>query len=236
VREDPRYIRGIETGRSELAIPLSAGGEFLGVLDIESPEVDAFSRRDIHVLKLFANQVAMALDKARLFQRLEEQARTDGLTGLLNQRTFHDRLGREVARTRRTNRPFALVLLDMDNLKELNDECGHPAGNLALCRVAEVVRQHSRSIDSAARYGGDEFALILAETDLDGAVVVAERLRRAVDGIQVEGFGNVSASCGVAAFPTCAHDEAELVYLADRAMYEAKRGGRNRVAAASVKG
>jgi diguanylate cyclase (GGDEF)-like protein len=232
VRKDPRYVRGVEHGRSELALPLTMGDEILGVLDIESPKVDAFSSRDINALSLFATQVAVALDKARLFTRVQEQARTDGLTGLLNQKTFHDRLHVEVERTRDSLRPFSLALIDLDNLKEVNDSCGHPAGNTVLVQVAEVLREHVGEGGALARYGGDEFALILPDCGLEDGVQAAQRVCEAISRIQVEGFGQVTASCGVAAFPTTTVDETALVGMADGAMYQAKKDGKNCVRAA----
>lgn len=232
VEQDPRYIRGIAGGRSELALPLKIGEEVLGILDIESPKTDAFSQEEIHALELFATQVALALDKARLFRKVRDQALTDGLTGLLNQRAFHDRLHGEVGRSQRTGHPFSLVLVDMDNLKEINDTRGHLAGNRALCAVAEALRSHAREMDQGARYGGDEFAMILPEADRSQAVAAAERLRKALEAIHLEDVGPMTASFGVATYPEDAEDPARLIVLADRAMYEAKRRGRNRVATA----
>jgi len=230
VRNDPRYVLGVVTGRSELALPLRIGDEVLGVLDIESPNQDAFPAATIRALNLFATQVALALDKARLFRKVQAQARTDGLTGLLNQRAFHDQLHKAAEESRAKDEPFSLILVDMDNLKEINDSLGHLAGNRAICAVAEALRRHSRGMDRTARYGGDEFALILPGAHRHQAVQAADRLRRALEAMDVEGVGRMTASCGVAVFPIDSEDETMLVVLADRAMYEAKRLGRNRVA------
>lgn len=231
VQREPRYIPGIAKGRSELALPLCVGQEVLGVLDIESPKVNAFSQSDMDGLSLFATQVALALDKARLFRKVQEQAQTDGLTGLLNQRAFHDRLRREAERSRRTGHPFSLVLADMDNLKEINDSLGHLAGNRAILAISEILKRQSRAMDHTARYGGDEFALILPEAGRQEGVRAAQRLRAGMEALELEGIGRLTVSCGVAVFPEDSADESTLVVLADRAMYEAKRRGRNRVAA-----
>jgi diguanylate cyclase (GGDEF)-like protein len=174
----------------------------------------------------------VALDKSRLFTRVKEQARTDGLTGLLNQSTFHDRLHREVERARESLRPFSLALIDLDNLKEVNDSCGHPVGNAVLVQVAEVLREHVGEGGALARYGGDEFALILPDCTLEDGVQAAQRVCEAISRIHAEGFGQVTASCGVAAFPTTTDDETALVGMADGAMYQAKKDGKNCVRAA----
>jgi diguanylate cyclase (GGDEF)-like protein len=211
VRNDPRYIQGVATGRSELALPLRIGEEVLGVLDIESPSLDAFPAATIRALNLFATQVALALDKARLFRAVQAQARTDGLTGLLNQKSFHDQLHKAARQSLDADEPFSLVLIDMDNLKEINDSRGHLAGNRAICAVADALREHSRAVDRTARYGGDEFALILPGAHREQAVQAADRLRRTLETMEVEGVGPMTASCGVAVFPEDSDDETMLV-------------------------
>ena len=130
---------------------------------------------------------------------------------------------------RRLHQPLSLLMLDLDRFKQLNDSVGHDAGDDALRRLAVCFRQELRGVDSAARFGGDEFALILPQAYAEGALLVAERLRARIEQIEIPGFGNVTASIGIATFPSQAPARAELVSAADAALYNAKRTGRNRV-------
>ena len=159
----------------------------------------------------------------------EEAAFTDHLTGLANRRRFERQLAREVARSRRYGHSFCLLLLDLDDFKGVNDTHGHEAGDDALRAFANVLQSGTRGIDTAARIGGDEMAVILPETDLARGLEAAERLHRAVGSLHVPGVGRLTASLGLAEFPACARDERELFAAADQALYEAKRQGRNRV-------
>src|SRR5205807_1671726 len=130
---------------------------------------------------------------------------------------------------KRLNQPLSLIMLDLDRFKHLNDTAGHDAGDEALRLLANCFRQELRAVDSAARFGGDEFALILPQAYSDGAAIVAERLRSRIEQIQIGEFKDVSASIGIATFPTDASSRAELMAAADAALYSAKRAGRNRV-------
>jgi diguanylate cyclase (GGDEF)-like protein len=160
--------------------------------------------------------------------RLRTEADRDYLTGLANRRRFRKALGQEVERWRRYNIPCALVLLDVDHLKKINDAHGHPAGDRVIRAVAGALNELSRDNDTAARLGGEEFALLLAGVDNSKAVVAAERLRLAVSSQTLEEVGTVTISLGVAACPAHARNERELFTLSDSALYRAKRGGRNR--------
>jgi diguanylate cyclase (GGDEF)-like protein len=169
-------------------------------------------------------------------EALKALAESDGLTGLANRRLFEETLARELARARRGDRRFALILSDVDCFKKYNDRYGHVAGDDCLRKVAAAIASGARRPgDLAARYGGEEFALILPDTDLDGAVTVAEGIRAAVAALKLEHadspFGQVSLSLGVAAGRPAAEPDGAWVEAADRLLYEAKEGGRNRVVA-----
>lgn len=160
------------------------------------------------------------LDNVHLFENVRHLAVTDPLTGLANYRWLVDALENEIQRSRRTGRPFSLLLFDLDGLKKVNDNYGHLVGSKALCRVANVLRVNSRSIDTAARYGGDEFALILPETGTNAAQEVASRIR---DRVERDGeFPPISASVGVAVYAQDGQTLETLVGAADQALYRAK--------------
>jgi diguanylate cyclase (GGDEF)-like protein len=179
-----------------------------------------------------AGQAVVALENARLHRMVERQALVDGLTGLANRRQGDEALASEIARTERLGGPVGLILADVDDFKAVNDRFGHPTGDIVLRDLAETLRENVREIDTAARWGGEEFALILPGTDLEGAAQVAERIRAALaerEILSVDGAPlHVTASFGVAASnPTTTVQQ--LVEAADEALYRAKRAGKDRV-------
>ncbi len=172
----------------------------------------------------------------RLNRELKQSADQDGLTGLFNHRYFLHALDVEVARATRHGRRLALILLDVDHFKNYNDTQGHPAGDRVLRQLADVLRESQREENVCARYGGEEFVVLLPETDREGAVVLAERIRSTVESLPAVGgetqpLQRISVSLGVACFPEDGRDAATLVHHADEALYQAKADGRNRVAA-----
>jgi two-component system cell cycle response regulator len=175
---------------------------------------------------------------AKEIEQLREQAHTDPLTGLANRRRFDLRLAREVSRSLRTERPFCLLLLDLDDFKAVNDRFGHAKGDEVLKVVGALLEEHTRGIDTAARVGGEEFAVILAETNMAGAIETAHRLRSALADCDVAGVGRVTASFGLARFPgyySAAKDNSQGLYeAADSAVYMAKRAGKDRVCTAEA--
>ena len=184
-------------------------------------------------LDLLLARARTLLDFKAYLDTCEEQATTDHLTGLANRRRFERQLEREVARTARHERPFSLVLLDLDDFKQVNDTHGHEAGDVAIQSLARVLQQGTRGIDLAARVGGEEFAVILTETNLAGAAEVAERLRLTLRATEIPVIGHIAASFGVAECPSQGLTARELVASADAALYEAKRQGRDRVVPAT---
>jgi diguanylate cyclase (GGDEF)-like protein/putative nucleotidyltransferase with HDIG domain len=182
------------------------------------------------VVAVIALMVAVLRERVdRLIARLADAARTDALTGLLNRRGFQELMEIETERALRSSRPLAIVVGDLDHFKHLNDRFGHAAGDLALQRFAEVASSVSRRIDAVARIGGEEFALLLPDTEQHAAYLLAERLRRAVKEPAAPGQGELpTVSFGVACFPTHAADAAALMHAADQALYAAKAMGRDR--------
>src|SRR4051812_10302275 len=167
----------------------------------------------------------------RLIERLADAARTDALTGLLNRRGFQELMEVETERALRSSRPLSIVVGDLDHFKHLNDRFGHAAGDLALRRFGEIASQASRRIDAVARIGGEEFALLLPDTEQHAAYLLAERLRRAAKEPSAAGSreGELpTMSFGVASFPTHAADAEALMHAADQALYAAKGMGRAR--------
>lgn len=188
------------------------------------------------VLDLVANQAAAILNTMRALKQNIDLAAKDALTGLYNRRAFDDRLRHTVELHGRTGRSFALVMLDLDRFKKLNDERGHPAGDAALRMVADAVRRVPRLADEAARFGGEEFVVVLSDTELAGAMHLAERLREAIENAQTIFDGGrirVTASVGLAVWPSDGKTPEELLAAADRALYAAKAAGRNRVVTAA---
>jgi diguanylate cyclase (GGDEF)-like protein len=227
-------------GRAEslLAVPLKARNRTLGALILMGRR-GSFNAAAHRVLGILANQAAGALSTIALLERIKELAMRDGLTGLYNRRAFGDLLTQALAREDRVQGRFSLVLLDIDHFKRLNDTFGHPAGDAVLKNCAQVLNRHLRRGDQAARYGGEEFAVILPGTEEGGAVNLAERIRAALEKGQIVFEGarvGVTASLGLAVWPRDAQTADRLIAAADRALYAAKEGGRNRVVAVASLG
>jgi len=194
-----------------------------------------FSEDDREVLRSLAGQATLALENIELHLQVSRQAVTDELTNLSNHGRFQELLGTEVEQIRRYHHWLGLIMLDIDDFKAINDSYGHQQGDLVLKRVARVLAENSREADFPARYGGEEMALILPHTDLQGAYAIAERIRTAIESARIplgdgQGVVRVTASLGVAASTDCTKDE--LIAEADAALYEAKHGGKNRTATA----
>jgi len=214
-------------------VPLIFQERFMGALQVTAADPSrAWEGNELLLLRTVADQVAVAVNHANLFAQIQQQALTDALTGCYNRRSFEMQLDKDLLMAKRSHQPLSVVMLDLDRFKQLNDSAGHDAGDTALRKLADFFRQELRGVDSAARLGGDEFVLILPQAYAEGALIVAERLRSRIAQVEIPGYGNLSASIGIAAFPSHAASRADLVLAADAALYSAKRAGRNRVCVA----
>jgi len=219
--------------QSVIVLPITSSKEFCGCLCVFSPRPEP-KDNELNFLNLFVRQIELAITIAHLFETVKKQAVTDPLTELFNRRFYEDALSREATRSLRMKQPFTLISLDLDYLKAVNDKYGHAAGDRAICATAKAISENARSVDIASRVGGEEFNIILPGVDSVGGMIAAERLRATVENCRVEGVGRITASIGVATFIEQTLDVDELVELSDRAMYSAKKAGRNRVEFAQV--
>jgi diguanylate cyclase (GGDEF)-like protein len=222
-------------GIAALALPMIVGARIVGVLELTSRESLAIEESSLDVLHSLAGQAATAVEAARFHQRADEMSHTDVLTRLPNRRRLELDLDLEISRSQRYGRPVAFIMLDVDRFKDVNDTHGHQAGDEILSEFRSAFTTALRETDTAYRFGGDEFCVLLRETDADDAVVVGERLRAVVANRFAGNLGPamVTASLGVAAIPSDATDAKTLIAAADQALYAAKASGRNRVARAT---
>lgn len=218
--------------KSMIIIPLSCMNKHFGWFVVFSTR-DELATSETDFLSIFAKQIEMAITIAHLFSTVKEQAVTDGLTGLYNRRYFEEYLRKEVTRANRQKQAFSLIGLDLDFLKQINDKYGHSYGDLAIKTLADVIKNNARSIDIAARMGGEEFNIILPGVDSKGAMVAAERIRKTLESTEIEAIGHITASIGVATYFEHTDNPEELIELTDQAMYQSKRNGRNRVTLAT---
>lgn len=214
--------------KSIINIPLFARNNHFGWFNVFSSRKE-LTAGETDFLSMFAQQIEMAITIAGLFEEVKAQAVTDSLTGLYNRRYFEEYLKKEVKRALRQKQPFSIIGLDLDHLKEINDKFGHAYGDLAIKTIAEVLKKNARSIDTAARMGGEEFNIILPGVDSNGAMIAAERIRKTLEEQKLDTVGQITASIGVATFLEHSENIEDIMELTDQAMYQSKRDGRNRV-------
>ncbi len=229
---DPRYShfqgRHLKDG-AFACVPMKLHGRVTGVFNVLRRE--PLSDADLGLLTSLASYTALALAHGEATQRLRALATTDDLTGVANRRLLGERMSVELERMRRLGKPMAVLMVDLDHFKRVNDELGHKRGDQVLHAVAQALLHHVRRIDTVARYGGEEFVILLPDTSRQHALVVADKLRNTAAELVHDGL-TVTLSIGVAMFPDDGTAEEVLLEVADRALLVAKREGRNRVVAA----
>ncbi len=214
--------------KSIITIPLIVLDKPFGIFAVFSSRED-LAEPETDFLNMYAQQIELAITIAELFEKVKEQAVTDGLTGLYNRRYFEEYLKKEVTRSLRINQPFSIIGLDLDFLKKINDTYGHSFGDTAIKTIADVLKTNARSIDTAARMGGEEFNVILPGVTSEGAMIAAERIRKAIENVELDTIGHITASIGVATFLEHSDNIEDILELTDQAMYMSKRNGRNQV-------
>ncbi|HBT83505.1 MAG: hypothetical protein A2091_10980 [Desulfuromonadales bacterium GWD2_61_12] len=237
VGKESRYIhyksRMVGTG-SMVSMPLTFKQGLVGVLNLHKERPGAFTDSELKIIQSAGNQLAIAIENTQLYEKTRALSNTDELTGLANRRYFHEILKRELTQSGRYQSSFSIIMIDIDFFKEFNDTHGHLNGDVALRKVAALMLQNTRGIDLVARFGGEEFIILLPKTVREGAHAAAEKLRLCVaaEAIPlaggVENVTNLTISLGLAEFPGDCKDIYELIDLADRALYLAKERGRNR--------
>ena len=230
----PRYKT-----KSFLSVPVRRRQQTLGVLNLaDKADGSPFTEGDLQLLATIAGHAGQLFDRSRRLERttqLEELSVTDPLTGLFNRRFLEKRLEEEINRSVRQHLAFTLMMIDLDHFKVYNDRCGHLAGDQALQKTAELLRGSAREMDIVTRFGGEEFCILLPGTSKKESILVAERIRRALENtpfpLEKElPLGRLTASIGVAAYPEDGRAAHDLLDAADVALYQAKGAGRNRIA------
>jgi diguanylate cyclase (GGDEF)-like protein len=221
-----------------IVLPLVSAKELIGVLELVARKGDMGFAECDDMFETIAEHLALAIHNAMMFEENERLAMFDPLTGIANHRTMQEFLAQRISEAERNKETVGVVMIDVDHFRSFNELEGHDAGDQVLKLVADALRLHIRNYDLAARYGGEEFTLVLANTDAKVLVEVAERVRTAIEALAYESRSGerrpITASFGCAVYPEVARDAAGLLKAADRALYEAKRAGRNRTVLARL--
>jgi diguanylate cyclase (GGDEF)-like protein len=223
-----------DSGTDSLDIPLVSRGKLIGIMRVVTAKGTMPTERERHLLMIFANSAAVAIDNSLLHKKTEELTITDALTELFNYRYFRNKLTDELRRADRYRQRFSLLMMDLDHFKKINDAYGHQTGNIVLREVGNVIKQCVRDVDIVARYGGEEFIVILPQTGDQDALIIAERIRSSIEkaffaNAQGQRDLQITISIGVASYPDGVHTLDQLLEKSDKALYQAKSDGRNRV-------
>jgi diguanylate cyclase (GGDEF)-like protein len=223
----------IRSSHAEVCLPLVSFGTNIGILVCGSKTLPVFGAQDVQALESVADILATALQNSIYVEKVRQLASRDGLTGMLNRRAFEERILEEITRADRYGGNLAILMVDIDHFKQINDDFGHLLGDEVLKHTADIFSHHLRKVDFICRFGGEEFAIILPSTNVESAAAAGEKLRRAFFSHVFSGISRpITVSIGVAAFPENGIHRDVLVHSADRALYQAKQAGRNRVAIA----
>jgi len=227
------YLFRFHQWNSIIAVPLEAAGKLYGVLLLAEKNRDSgFCKADIELLTMFVQHASMSIRTVLLLEKAQHQAQTDSLTGLYNHRRFFEMAELEIRRCTKMQHSLCTMMFDIDFFKQVNDTFGHSTGDQVLISIAALCRQIFRESDIVGRYGGEEFAVLLPETDLETAKEAAERIRTGVEEMRFatdKGAFSISISAGVASLGACCPTIGELLRRADEALYEAKHNGRNKI-------
>lgn len=239
VSKDKRFTQKVDKGvnfktKSVMCVPITSKGKTLGVLEVvNKPKGESFNEKDLKLLMRLVDQAALAIERASLYQKMEELAITDDLTKLFNSRYLNRTIETELSRSKRYTTSLSLIFLDIDFFKLINDNYGHLVGSKVLVEMGQIIINLLRTIDIVARYGGDEFVIVLPQTTPKDAVAIAERIRVTIERhtfMKSEGLNlKITSSFGVAAYPESAKNKEDLLRVADEAMYRVKHSTRNAV-------
>jgi len=239
VSKDQRFLGKIDQAvrfktKSLMCLPVKSRDRVIGVLEfVNKTTGDTFTREDLDLLMRLVDQTAIAIERVSLYQKMEELALTDDLTKLFNTRYLNRTIEIEIQRSKRYNTSVSLIFMDIDYFKNINDHYGHLVGSKVLVEIGQILLRNLRAIDIVARYGGDEFVIVLPQTPPLTATQIAERMRKAVEHnifLKKEGYSlKMTASFGVASYPENAQSKDDLIRLADEAMYRVKHQTRNAV-------
>jgi len=230
---------GVPAQGSYLCLPMIATGEVIGLVNLQARRPGDFTSDRVRLAQAYVGVAATALSSIRLLALARERALRDGLTGVYNRRFLEELFPKQLALARRTSRPLSVLMLDLDHFKTFNDTYGHDVGDRVLCAFVRILQEEARTSDSVVRYGGEEFLMLLPETDDQGAAAFAERIRCAVERGAFGDLGvptGISLRCSIGVSSTATHGDSpsELILAADRALYLAKQQGRNRVVVAGL--
>jgi len=232
IKKSQRAYAGNYRTKNCAIVPLICQDRVVGVLNLaDKMDGDCFDSGKIALIELLSQLIGASIGNIKLFEKMQRQATTDGLTNLVNHKTFYEILEKELWRSRRYGGQISLIMVDVDNLKKINDVYGHRAGDKALREIGRRIKECIRQIDTAARYGGDEFAVILLNTSLDGANLVAQRMVEVVSNAPIAWNKeqiSLSISVGLAQYNSDASPE-DVTNRSDQALYAAKQAGKNTV-------